>query len=70
MLQKYSEKGGIKNKEVCLCINQITVALLQQIASYISLLRHKPISRDCNGDKLSDKNKWKNIASAKIKNWT
>jgi len=71
MSHKYAGKGSINNKEaclsVCLCINQVTAALLQQIANYISLLWHKPISRYCIGDTLSDKNKSKNLASAKIK---
>ena len=67
MLYKYGENDSIKNKEACLCINQITVDLLQQIANYIFLLWHKPISLYCSDDTLNDKNKWKNLASAKIK---
>jgi hypothetical protein len=67
MLHKYGEKNSINNKEVCLCINQLTVAPLQQTANYISLLQHKPIIRSCMGDTLSDKTKWKNLASAKTK---
>ena len=53
-------------KEGYLCTNQSTVAVLQQIAKYISSLWHKPISRYCIGDTLNDKNKSKNLANAKI----
>ena len=70
MLHKFDGKGSINNKEVCLCINQFTVALQQQVANYISLLWHKPISLYSVGDTFSEKNKWKNLASANIKKST
>lgn len=45
---------------------QLSVAFLQNKVNHFSPLWNRPIS-GCTGDTFSEKNKWKNLASAEVK---